>query len=202
MSQMPEPLSPRPGQPAPVAIEEITALFASEGGAGYLGEAVTQAQHMCQAAYLAEMDGADDALVAASLLHDVGHFTGALSGAELMKGTDNHHAAVGARWLARWFGAAVTEPVRLHVAAKRYLCAVEEEYFAKLSPASVFTLSVQGGPMDDAEVAEFESSSYARQAVALRRWDDLAKDPARVVPDLEHFRPLLERLLDESETST
>ena len=101
----------------------------------------------------------------------------------------------GAAWLARWFGPAVTEPVRLHVAAKRYLCAAEPGYFALLSPASVYTLSLQGGPMTPAEAAAFASGPCAADAVAVRRWDDAAKDPAADVPGFDAYRPLLGALL-------
>jgi gamma-butyrobetaine dioxygenase len=176
-------------------VTEIAGLFASEGAEEYLGEPVTQAAHMLQAAQLAERDGAGDALVAAALLHDVGHFTGAVSGQQLMRGTDNRHSHGGADWLARWFGPEVTEPVRLHVAAKRYLCAIEPGYASLLSPASVYTLGVQGGPMRGAEVAAFAASPYAEAACRLRRWDDAAKDPDVTAPPFEHFRPLLGQLL-------
>lgn len=176
-------------------IDAIEALFSGPGAGDYLGEAVTQAEHMCQAGLLAQQSGASDELVAACLLHDVGHFHGEVSGRDLMGGTDNRHSMTGAQWLGQWFGPAVTEPIRLHVAAKRYLCAVEPEYFAKLSEASVYTLSVQGGPMSAEQVAEFEAEPYAADAVALRRWDDAAKDPACQAPDFAHFRPLLERLV-------
>jgi gamma-butyrobetaine dioxygenase len=146
---------------------------------------------MLQAAQLAEREQADDALVAAALLHDVGHFTPAVSGQELMQGTDNRHSHSGADWLAQWFGPEVTEPVRLHVAAKRYLCAVEPGYAGNLSPASVYTLGVQGGPMAGAELDEFAASPYALAACRLRRWDDAAKDPDAAVPGFDHFRALL-----------
>lgn len=177
------------------AIDEIASLFDGEGAAEYLGEQVTQAEHMLQAGWLAEQSGASDALVAASLLHDVGHFQGLHTGRDLMAGTDNHHSRTGAEWLSQWFGPDVTEPVRLHVAAKRYLCAVEPEYFARLSAASVFTLEVQGGPMSPAEVDEFRRSGYAEAAVRLRRWDEAAKDATAHTPAFVHFRPLLERLV-------
>jgi gamma-butyrobetaine dioxygenase len=138
-------------------------LFAEQGAGEYLGEAVTQAEHMLQAAACAQTAGASNALVAAALLHDVGHFsrsgeTGEISGHELMTGTDNRHSHAGADWLAAWFPESVTEPVRLHVAAKRYLCAVEPGYFDRLSEASVYTLSVQGGPMSEQEAATAPSS--------------------------------------------
>jgi gamma-butyrobetaine dioxygenase len=172
----------------------IAALFASEGLAGYLGEEVSQAVHLLQAAALAERDGAGDAVIAAALLHDVGHFTGAVSGQELMRGTDNRHSEQGAAWLARWFGPEVTEPVRLHVDAKRYLCATEPGYLELLSPASVYTLGVQGGPMQGAELAEFEANPYAADACRVRRWDDAAKDPDAPVPPFDHFSPVLRKL--------
>jgi len=177
------------------AVSTIGELFASEGAADYLGEAVTQAAHMLQAAALAEQAGAAPALIAAALLHDVGHFTGTVTGRDLMQGTDNRHSDQGAAWLAQWFGPEVTEPVRLHVAAKRYLCAVEPGYAALLSEASVYTLSVQGGPMSEAEASAFGASPHAEAACRLRRWDDLAKDPAAPVPAFEHFAPLLAGLV-------
>jgi gamma-butyrobetaine dioxygenase len=176
------------------AVGVIADLFASEGATEYLGEPVTQASHLLQAAALAEREHAEDALIAAALLHDVGHFAGALTGHDLMRGTDTRHGEAGAAWLAQWFGEEVTEPVRLHVAAKRYLCAVEPGYADALSPASVYTLGVQGGPMQDAELAEFEASRYAAAAVRVRRWDDAAKDPEARPPALDHFAHLLRAL--------
>jgi gamma-butyrobetaine dioxygenase len=179
-------------------VGQLAELFASEGAAGYLGEPVTQAAHMLQAATLAEQAGAEPALVAAALLHDVGHFTGAISGADLMRGTDNKHSDTGAAWLARWFGPEVTEPVRLHVAAKRYLCAVEPGYADTLSPASVYTLGVQGGPMSEEQAAGFAANPFASAACQLRRWDDAAKDPAALTPPFEHFAPVLQALARET----
>jgi phosphonate degradation associated HDIG domain protein len=176
-------------------VDRLAKLFAEQGESEYLGEPVTQAEHMLQAAAYAEAAGASDPLIAAALLHDIGHFLGEISGHDLMSGTDNRHSHTGADWLAAWFPGTMTEPVRMHVAAKRYLCAVEPGYFDLLSEASVYTLSVQGGPMNDAEVTEFERGGYANDAVALRRWDEAAKDPNAHVPDFDHYRPLLERLL-------
>ena len=171
-----------------LAAARLHDLFDGPGTADYLGEDVTQAQHMLQAAALAETAGASPELVIATLLHDVGHFTGPLTGADLMGGTDNRHSHVAADWLARWFGPAVTEPIRLHVAAKRYLCAVDPAYLRVLSAASAYTLEVQGGPMSDQEVAAFEAEPYAADAVRLRRWDDAAKDPGLTVPPFDHYR--------------
>jgi gamma-butyrobetaine dioxygenase len=184
-------------------VDAIAELFASAGAADYLGEPVTVAAHLLQAGALAEAAGAPPALVAAALLHDVGHLRGTdaladgivLSGRELMAGTDNNHGERGAQWLAQWFPGSVTEPVRLHVAAKRYLCAAEPSYFALLSEASVYTLAVQGGPMTEAETAEFERTAHAGGAIAVRRWDDQAKDPSADVPGFDFYRPLLAALL-------
>lgn len=176
-------------------VQRIADLFASEGATEYLGEPVTQAAHMLQAAHLAEQEDAHDALIAAALLHDVGHFTGTVSRQQLMSGTDNMHSHSGADWLAQWFGPEVTEPVRLHVAAKRYLCAVEPGYAKTLSAASVYTLGVQGGQMSGAELDEFAASPYAQDACRLRRWDDAAKDPDAAAPPFEHFRLLLTELV-------
>jgi phosphonate degradation associated HDIG domain protein len=176
----------------------IAELFASDGAAEYLGEPVTQAEHMLQAATLAQREGAAPELVVAALLHDVGHFTGAVTGQQLMSNTDNKHGDVGADWLARWFGPGVTEPVRLHVAAKRYLCAVEPGYAETLSPASVYTLSVQGGPMGETEAREFAAGRHGEAACRLRRWDDAAKQPGAPTPPFDHFRPLLAALVRAS----
>jgi phosphonate degradation associated HDIG domain protein len=189
-------------------VEIIADLFAIQGASEYLGEPVTQAAHMLQAAHLAEQEGADDALIAAALLHDVGHFAGAigteaedaddLPGAEFRGPVPPQmHSHSGADWLAQWFGPEVTEPVRLHVAAKRYLCAVEPGYAKTLSAASVYTLGVQGGAMNGAELDEFAASPYASDACRLRRWDDAAKDPDVAAPPFEHFRPLLAGLVKE-----
>ncbi|OIJ90597.1 gamma-butyrobetaine dioxygenase [Streptomyces sp. MUSC 14] len=176
-------------------VAELEQLFTDQGAGEYLGEPVTQAEHMLQTAAHAEAAGAPDALVAAALLHDIGHFTGGISGHQLMNGTDNRHSHTGADRLAAWFPKDVTEPVRLHVAAKRYLCAVEPGYLQRLSPASLYTLNVQGGPMSDAEADRFAALPHAEQAVALRRWDEAAKDPRATVPAFAHYRPLLARLL-------
>ncbi|MEU8460992.1 phosphonate degradation HD-domain oxygenase [Streptomyces sp. NPDC029003] len=187
-------MSAATGGPGPLGL--LAGLFEGEGSAEYFGEEVTQAEHMLQAGALAEAAGAPDHLVAAALLHDIGHFHGTVTGRDLMEdGLDNRHSHTGADWLARWFGPEVTEPVRLHVAAKRYLCTAEPGYFGLLSEASVHTLRVQGGPMDPEQVRAFEALPGAADAVAVRRWDERAKDPLMDTPDFAYFRPLLERLL-------
>ncbi|MFZ0185736.1 MAG: HD domain-containing protein [Streptosporangiaceae bacterium] len=165
------------------AVETIGELFAGPGARDHLGEPVPIGEHMLQAGALAEAAGAEGALVAAALLHDTGHLLGE---------NEDRHGQAGANWLSQWFGAAVTEPVRLHVPAKRYLCAADAEYFGLLSAESVRTLSLQGGPMTAAEVTAFEALPYFRDAVSVRRWDDQAKDPAVTAPRFAHFAPLLQ----------
>jgi gamma-butyrobetaine dioxygenase len=185
------------------AVEVIGELFAGPGARDYLGEPVTIGEHLLQAGALAETAGAEGPLVAAALLHDIGHLRGEKEreplggpgGSSPPVSTAARHGEAGARWLSQWFGEAVTEPVRLHVAAKRYLCAVDAGYFGLLSAESVRTLSLQGGPMSAAEVAAFEALPRARDAVAVRRWDDQAKDPAVTPPRFAHFAPLLEALV-------
>jgi gamma-butyrobetaine dioxygenase len=168
------------------AVQAIGELFSGPGARDYLGEPVTIGEHMRQAGALAQAAGAEPALVAAALLHDVGH---------LRSQIEDGHGEAGAGWLSQWFGEEVTEPVRLHVAAKRYLCAVDARYFGLLSAESVRTLSLQGGPMTAAEAAAFEELPHAQGAVAVRRWDDQAKDTAAIPPPFEHFAPLLAALV-------
>jgi gamma-butyrobetaine dioxygenase len=176
-------------------IDLIADVFAGDGARDYLGEPVTVAAHLLQAGALAARAGASEALVAAALLHDIGHLVGPVSGQRLIAGSGNHHGDSGAGWLSHWFPEAVTEPVRLHVAAKRYLCAVEPGYFDRLSDASRYTLGLQGGTMSAAEVTDFIAHPYARDALAVRRWDEAAKDPDADVPDFDHYRPLLRRVI-------
>jgi len=171
-----------------IAVETIEEMFAGPRAGDHLGEPVSIGEHMLQAGALAEAAGAESPLVAAALLHDIGHLLGEDE-------DEDRHGEAGADWLSQWFGAAVTEPARLHVPAKRYLCAADAEYFGLLSAESVRTLSLQGGPMTAAEVAAFEALPFSRDAVAIRRWDDQAKDPAVTAPRFAHFAPLLEALV-------
>jgi gamma-butyrobetaine dioxygenase len=185
-------------------VRQLADLFDGPGAAEYLGEPVTIGVHMRQAGALAAAAGAAPELIAAALLHDIGHLRGPrgdagglspLASTALASTADGGHGDEGAEWLSQWFGPAVTEPVRLHVAAKRYLCAAEPDYFARLSAESVRTLAVQGGPMGAAQAAEFKALRYAHDAVAVRRWDDAAKDAGVEPPAFGHFAGLLHRLL-------
>lgn len=176
-------------------IEEILDLFAARGGEEYFGEPVSQLEHALQTALQAEREGATDALVVAALLHDLGHLIHQLPEDIADRGMDARHEMVGAAWLAAHFPPAVTEPVRLHVAAKRYLCAVDEDYRSRLSPASQHSLALQGGPFSREQAQTFIALPYAAEALRLRRWDELAKEVGASTPGLESYRTNLERVL-------
>jgi phosphonate degradation associated HDIG domain protein len=175
-------------------VATIADLLETRGRALYFGEAVTEAEHALQAAHLAEQDGAGDTLVAAALLHDVGHLLHELGEDAAERGIDGRHEDIGCGWLTKWFGPAVAEPVRLHVAAKRYLCAVDLSYLARLSPASRRSLAVQGGPFTPAEAAVFEQDQFHADAVRLRHWDDEAKVVGLSVPPFDLYRSRLAAL--------
>lgn len=179
-------------------LARIETLFLSHGRrpcaeAGEPHRSVTALQHALQCAQLAEWAEADDALVVAALLHDIGHFF-------------HHEVAIGGvpheeralPWLMAVFPPAVTEPVRLHVAARRYLVSVDARYAEQLSPAAVYKLARQGGAMDATEVRHFEALPYARDAVQLRLWDDLARHPGQHTPPLAHYLRLIARLLGDT----
>jgi phosphonate degradation associated HDIG domain protein len=168
-------------------VDTIAHLFATGGNAAYFGEPVSQTEHALQTAYLAESEGATDALVVAALLHDVGHLLHGLPETIADKGIDGRHETAGSDWLARHFGPAVSDPVRLHVAAKRYLCAVDPQYLSLLSPASQRSLELQGGPFGTDGTRTFEAEPYYREAVRLRHWDDQAKIPGLAVPPVAHY---------------
>jgi gamma-butyrobetaine dioxygenase len=176
-------------------VDRLLQLFAERGQGAYFGEAVTQTEHALQAAHLAEQASASGELTAAALLHDVGHLLHGLPEDVAQRGIDGRHEEGGADWLARWFAPGVVAPVRLHVAAKRYLCAADAAYLAGLSPASQLSLRLQGGPFSAEEVRRFEQEPHWQSAVALRHWDDAAKVPGLRVPGLDHYRPVLEAAL-------
>lgn len=176
-------------------IAEILALYEQGGAAAYFGERVTQLQHALQAAQCAERAHADEELIGAALLHDIGHLLSGDFHAEL--GVIDHDRTC-VEWLhARGFSARFTALVAGHVKAKRYLVAKHPEYLQKLSPTSLRTLGLQGGAMSPREVTEFESSPYCKDLLRLRAWDEEAKDPGAVTPGLEHYVPLLGRLCGE-----
>ncbi len=180
--------------PAPAApFDELEAIYGERAQRRYGLADINQLMHAVQAGALARAEGAPATLVVAALLHDLGHMVHGLGEHPVADGIDDGHEEIGACWLARHFGAAVVEPVRLHVAAKRYLCATEPGYFNRLSRDSVDSLALQGGPMSDAEAGDFERRPYWREAVVLRRIDERAKDPNGPLPPFGAFREDIER---------
>ena len=145
-------------------VDEIVQLFKAKGSDAYFGENVSQLEHALQAAHFAEAENAPSSLIVAALLHDVGHLLHDLPENIADKGIDTKHEELGEAWLAKYFAAEVYQPVRLHVAAKRYLCATDKSYLDTLSPASVQSLHLQGGPMTEAELDDFEDNSYYNDA--------------------------------------
>jgi phosphonate degradation associated HDIG domain protein len=176
-------------------IDQITTLFQEKGQGLYFGEAVTETEHALQSAHLAEQCGAAPELIVAALLHDVGHLLHGLPEDIAEQGIDGRHEEAGAAWLQRHFGPDVVNSVRLHVTAKRYLCAAEPDYLAGLSEASRRSLYLQGGPMSPDEMRRFELEPGFQSALAVRRWDDAAKVPGLIVPGLGHYRPCVEAAL-------
>jgi phosphonate degradation associated HDIG domain protein len=191
---------PTAWQRVPGTIDRIFALFRTQGDAAYIGEPVSQTEHALQAAAAAERAGADSAMISAALLHDVGHLLHDLPEDCADDHIDDRHEELGARWLAQYFGPNVVEPLRLHVAAKRFLCATDPDYNARLSQASRVSLKLQGGPFTPSEVEAFRNNPYCAAAVALRHWDEEAKVEGLETPGLEHFRPYLELTLKPSGT--
>lgn len=177
-------------------------IFDRRGADEYLGEPVTIGAHMLQAAHFARVDGHGDVVVAAALLHDIGHFTGEFIGMPLESGTvfmedntDRQHENAGAAVLAPFFPDLIVDCCRHHVAAKRYLCAREPGYFGMLSEASVHSLNLQGGPMSDDEAAAFESHPHFDAIIAVRRYDEAGKDPDLEVAAFASYVPMLERMV-------
>ena len=178
-------------------ISEIRDLFDQRGHLVY-GEGVTELQHALQSASLAEGDDAPNNLIVAALLHDVGHLLHGLPEDVAEQGIDGRHERIGEKWLARHFGPEVTQPVRLHVDAKRHQCTVHPEYLEQLSPASAKSFELQGGNMNAEELAAFEENPFFELALQLRQWDDQAKDPDLQTPPLEHFFPAIENALSSA----
>jgi phosphonate degradation associated HDIG domain protein len=172
--------------PHPIT-EQIIHLFNTNGGSMYGGEDVTQLEHALQCATLAKQNNASNELITASLLHDIGHLLHDLPDDASDNGIDDVHEELAAKYLEQHFKKSVVEPVKLHVQAKRYLCAVADGYFKSLSEPSKISLGFQGGIMNQNEVIEFEKNEFFKDAVALRKWDDLAKDATLASPSLDTF---------------
>ncbi len=177
-------------------VDFIADIFARCGDEEYLGEPVTMAQHMLQGATFAEQKGLSEEIIVATLLHDIGHFTSEFGTFSMEDTKDRYHEEAGAKVLEAFFPTIVTDCVRYHVAAKRYLCATNPAYFGELSDASVHSLNLQGGPMNDLEVAEFERNPNVQDIVAVRYLDDAGKDPDMQTPGFAHFAPMVQRVVD------
>lgn len=177
------------------AVDRVLGILANAGARSYGGEAVTQLSHALQCANWAQAADAPSSLVAASLLHDIGHLLYVEPEEAKDSPVDDLHENRGAHFLSAWFPLAVTEPIRLHVSAKRYLCATEDGYFDRLSAGSIHSLELQGGVFSEREAQSFIAQPYAADAVRLRRWDEAAKDPDAGTRSLEAYRTVLESLL-------
>jgi len=171
-------------------------IFERRGGEEYLGEPVTMAQHMLQGATFAEQDGQREDVIVAALLHDIGHFTSEFGTYSPDDTHDKHHEDAGADVLADFFPTIVTDCVRYHVAAKRYLCATNPTYFDRLSAASVHSLNLQGGPMSKDEAKAFAQNPNLSDIIQVRYFDEAGKEPDMQTPDFAHFAPMVQRVVD------
>ena len=169
-------------------IDQIRDVLLETGFERYGDEGlVSQLQHALQCAALASKNKASPALITAALLHDIGHVIDKRFDGAAAAGIDRQHEVLGSVYLAKSFGPDVTEPVRLHLPAKRYLCAVDLGYIECLSPGSVRSLNLQGGSFNEFEAKDFENQPFANEAIQLRRWDDQAKDPNAETEPLDYY---------------
>jgi len=178
-----------------LSLDDIRSLFAQHGAISYSGEPVSQLEHALQSGALAEEEGATDELTAAAFLHDLGHLLNLRGETPTARGIDDLHQYFALPFLRPVLPAAVLEPIRLHVDAKRCLCAIDATYFGNLSADSVRSLALQGGVFSDEEAQAFLQQPYAQDALRLRRWDDLAKIAGKATPDIEHFLHVVERVM-------
>ena len=185
----------RPPDESPSIVDAIIRLFHIGCRRDYSMGSVSHTEHALQAALLAEEQGVPQSLVVAALVHDIGHFLEPWPRDIAHLGTNHRHEALGADWLARVFGPEVTEPVRLHVAAKRYLCAADHDHLETLTPSSLRKLELQGGPMNRVEMQTFEQEPHFNEALMLCRIDEAARQPGMSLPDIQECRGWLESML-------
>ncbi|MFP3586534.1 HD domain-containing protein [Paraburkholderia sp. SIMBA_055] len=178
-----------------LSVSDIRSLFEQYGGIAYSGEPVTQLQHALQSGALAEEAGANDELVAAAFLHDLGHLLNLQGATPTERGIDDLHQYFALPFLRAVLPDAVLEPIRLHVDAKRCLCAIDDAYFDQLSADSVRSLQLQGGIFSRDEAEAFLEKPYAQDALRLRKWDDRAKEENRATPDIDHYLAVVERVM-------
>ncbi|MBY6055293.1 HD domain-containing protein [Leisingera daeponensis] len=172
-------------------------IFDRRGDEEYLGEPVTMTEHMLQGATIAEANGQPEEIIVGALLHDIGHFTSEFGTFSMDDTEDRFHEEAGAEVLEQFFPSVITDCVRYHVAAKRYLCATRPEYFNRLSEASIHSLNLQGGPMNAEEVAEMEKNPNLKQIIAVRYLDEAGKRADMETPDYWHFAPMVQRMVDK-----
>ncbi|KIC11360.1 phosphodiesterase [Leisingera sp. ANG-M1] len=172
-------------------------IFDRRGDEEYLGEPVTMTEHMLQGATIAETNGQPEEIIVGALLHDIGHFTSEFGTFSMDDTEDRFHEEAGAEVLEQFFPSVITDCVRYHVAAKRYLCATKPEYFNRLSEASIHSLNLQGGPMNAEEVAEMEKNPNLKQIIAVRYLDEAGKRADMETPDYWHFAPMVQRMVDK-----
>ena len=177
-------------------VDFIGSIFEKRGGEEYLGEPVTMGQHMLQGATMAEQSREPDEIIIGTLLHDIGHFTSEFGTFSMEDTEDRYHEDAGAAVLEEFFPKVITDCCRHHVAAKRYLCATDPEYFQKLSTASIHSLNLQGGPMSEAEIKDFEKNPNLKKILKVRLYDDAGKIPDMVTPSFWHFAPLVQKMVD------
>lgn len=178
-------------------VDFIGDIFERCGDEEYLGEPVSMAEHMLQGATIAENNGQGEDIIVAALLHDIGHFTSEFGTFSMADTKDRFHEEAGAQVLAEFFPSVITDCVRYHVAAKRYLCATKPDYFKRLSSASVHSLNLQGGPMTPEEVADFDSMPNLKKIIQVRYLDDAGKHADMVTPNYWHFAPMVQRIVDQ-----
>ena len=188
--------SAKPGLTAQTVVAFLGDIFERRGNEEYLGEPVTMAEHMLQGAHFAEKAGEREEVIVAALLHDIGHFTSEFGTFSMDDTEDRHHEDAGAEVLAPFFPSIVTDCVKHHVAAKRYLCATRPEYFRRLSEASIHLLKLQGGPMSGEEVAEFEANPNLADIVKVRHYDEAGKQAGLETRPFSHYAPMIQRVVD------
>jgi phosphonate degradation associated HDIG domain protein len=174
-------------------LPDIEKLFKAHGHIEYSGEGVTQLEHALQCAELAESEGAGDALVAAAFLHDLGHMLNLQGESPTVRGIDDQHQYFAIPFIRPLFPPEVIEPIRLHVDAKRALCALEPGYYEALSDDSKRSLELQGGIYSAPEAEAFAAKPYARDAMRVRRWDDQAKVQGKATPGIGHYLGIVAR---------
>ena len=177
-------------------VDFIGSIFERRGDEEYLGEPVTMGQHMLQGATMAEQSREPDEIIIGTLLHDIGHFTSEFGTFSMEDTEDRYHEDAGAAVLNQFFPKVVTDCCQHHVAAKRYLCATDPEYFQKLSTASIHSLNLQGGPMSEVEIKDFEKNPNLKKILKVRLYDDAGKIPDMITPSFWHFAPLVQKMVD------